>query len=193
MLTVTEQLLSINKYSRPGRRLDAHMGLIFHYVGIRNQRPRAVFDYFENDCPRMGHYSSAHDCIDLDGQVFHFAPYDEVTYHCGTENTDPKSGKVYTDWARARFPGYTSNPAGKTPNLVTLGIELCFSGLNGEFTEATLEAAAEDGARLCRDYRIPYENIGTHYKVVGWKECPLCWARRPEEFEAFHRRIIALI
>jgi N-acetylmuramoyl-L-alanine amidase len=193
MVTTTERLLSINKYSRPGRKLDAHLGLIFHFVGIQNQRPGAVFNYFEKDCPQLKHFSSAHDCIDIDGRVFHFVPYDEVAYHCGTENIDPKSGKIYTDWARSRFPQYTMNPAGTSPNLATLGIELCFTGDHGEFTEATLEAAAESGANLCRKYRIPLDNIGTHNHVVGWKECPLYWTRRLDEFEKFVSRIASLI
>ena len=192
MLNITERLLSVNKYSRPGRRLDARQGLIYHYVGIRNQRPPAVYDYFEKGCPHGGHYSSAHYCIDIDGHVFRYVPDDEAAYHCGTENTDPKSQKIYTDWARQRFPRYTANPAGTSPNLVALGIELCFIGAQGEFTEATVNSAAELGAFLCAKYGIAVENIGTHHHVVGWKECPLYWAKYPAAFEDFRSRIASL-
>ena len=192
-MVITEKLLVINKFSRPGRKLDAHLGLIYHYVGVRYQRPLAVFNYFEKDCLQIGHYSSAHYCIDQEGWTFRFVPDDEVAYHCGTDKIDPKSGKIYTDWARNRFPKYTNNPATTSPNMVTLGIELCSDGAQGELSEATLKAAAELGASLCIKYGIPVENIGTHNHVVGWKECPLYWTRYPEKFEQFRLRIIDLI
>jgi N-acetylmuramoyl-L-alanine amidase len=120
-------------------------------------------------------------------------PDGEVAYHCGTENIDPQSRKIYTNWARNRFLQYAMNPKETSPNMVTLGIELCFNGLEGEFTGETLEAAAELGAFLCREYRIPAENIGTHHQVVGWKECPLYWTKRPQEFESFRGRIKSLM
>jgi N-acetylmuramoyl-L-alanine amidase len=192
-MVIIEKLLSINKYSRPGRMLNMRLGLIYHYVGIRNQRPKAVWDYFEKDCPRLCRYSSAHYCIDLDGTNYQFIPDNEVAYHCGTENIDPKSQRIYSDWARERFPSHTNNPAVTSPNMITLGIELCFSGVNGEFTEATLASAAELGASLCVKYGIPINNVGTHHQVVGWKECPLFWAKRPEEFEKFKSRLANLI
>jgi N-acetylmuramoyl-L-alanine amidase len=82
------------------------------------------------------------------------------------------------------------NPAATSPNLATLGIEMCFTGECGEFTDATLEAATELGISLCLKHKIPPENIRTHSMVVGWKECPLYWARRHDEFYRFKHRII---
>ena len=193
MTKITELLLSLNKYSRPGRRLDAQLGLIYHYVGIRHQRPLSVYNYFEKDCPQMSRYSSAHYCIDQEGTIFRFVPDHEAAYHCGTDNPDPSSKKVYTDWARKRFPNYAMNPEKTSPNLCTIGIELCFNGVNGEFTEPTLKAAAELGASLCDKYKIPFDNIGTHHHVVGWKECPIFWAKHPEEFDRFRNRITGLV
>jgi N-acetylmuramoyl-L-alanine amidase len=188
-VTITESLLSINKYSRPGRKLDARLGIIYHYVGIRNQRPPAVYSYFEKDCPQTGHYSSAHYCIDIDGHIYQYVPDDEVAYHCGTDNIDPVSQKVYTDWARSLFLKYTMNPAVTSPNLATIGIEMCFTGAEGEFTGATLEAAIELGVSLCHKYKISPVNIGTHHMVVGWKDCPLYWTKRPDEFQRFMEQI----
>ena len=188
-MIIIERLLSINKFSRPGRKLDAKLGIIYHFVGIRNQRPPAVYSYFEEECPKKGRYSSAHYCIDIDGHVYQYVPDDEIAYHCGTENIDPGSQKIYTDWARSFFPKYTMNPTATSPNLATIGIEMCFTGQYGEFTETTLEAGIELGVRLCQKYQIPPENIGTHNLMVGWKECPLYWARRHDEFHKFKAQI----
>lgn len=189
-MIIIENLLTINKFSRPGRKLEAKLGLIYHFVGIRNQRPPAVYSYFENDCPRKGHYSSAHYCIDIDGTIYQYVPDDEIAYHCGTENIDPGSQKIYTDWARMVFPRHTMNPAVTSPNLATIGIEMCFTGANGEFTEHTLEAGIELDVKLCLKYQIFPENIGTHHMVVGWKDCPLYWAKRQNEFHKFKAEII---
>ena len=189
-MIITEKLLSINKFSRPGRKLTEHLGLAYHYVGKRNQRPHGVFSYFENDCPQKEHYSSAQYCIDINGRIYNFIPPNEVAYHCGTDNMDPGSNRVYTDWARGRFSKYTMNPTITSPNLATIGIEMCFTGHNGEFTDETLEAGIELGVLLCKKYKIPPENIGTHHMIIGWKECPLYWARKPDEFHKFKAAII---
>ena len=67
---------------------------------------------------------------------------------------------------------------------------MCFTGEYGEFTDATLEAGMELGDSLCLKHKIPPENIGTHNMVVGWKECPIYWVRRRDEFHKFKARII---
>jgi len=46
-VNVIEKLLTINQYSRSGRKLAACKGIIFHYVGIANQKALKTWDYFE--------------------------------------------------------------------------------------------------------------------------------------------------
>ena len=80
-MNITEKLLSINPFSRPGRLLAACKGIIFHYVGVANQRAINTWGFFEKACPLEKHYSSAHYIIDLNGDIYHAVPDNEVAYH----------------------------------------------------------------------------------------------------------------
>jgi N-acetylmuramoyl-L-alanine amidase len=188
-MKLQERLLTLNQYSRPGRKLAEKRALILHWVGVGGQRAETVRSYFDRDCPKERRYASAQYCIDLDGTVFRFIPDDEVAYHCGSSQPDPVSKKIYTDWAREVFGRYASDPAGNSPNNASLGIELCVIDNKGNFTPDTLDAAVKLAASLCGEYQIPLERVGTHKMVVGWKDCPLLWARQPELFEAFKKEV----
>jgi N-acetylmuramoyl-L-alanine amidase len=170
------------------RKLSACKGIVFHYVGIPNQRALTTWNYFERDCPRDKHYSSAHYIIDLNGDVIHCVPDDEVAYHCGSSIADPASGRIYTDWAREKFGYFASNPISASPNLCTIGIEMCVDG-NGEFTFETLNAAVELAVKLLDENHLHVNDIGHHNLVVGWKDCPLSWVKKPELFDEFKERV----
>ena len=187
-MKIIEKLLSINPFSRSGRRLSVCKGIVFHYVGVPGQKAVNVWNYFEKDCPADKHYSSAHYIIDLNGDIYHVVPDDEVAYHCGSEKSDPKSGRIYTDWARTKYGYYALDPVKTSPNYCTLGIELCIDS-KGNFTEETLQSAVELAAKLLGDNKLSVEDIGTHNLVVGWKDCPLPWVKNPALFEDFKERV----
>ena len=187
-MNVIKKLLSVNPFSRSGRRLAECRAVILHYVGIPSQRAAVVWNYFERDCPRDKHYSSAHYIIDLNGDIYHAVPDNEVAYHCGSSVLDPATGKIYTDWARQKFGHFVSDPTKNSPNNCTIGIELCING-NGDFTPETVNAAAELVAKLVRENNLTTEDIGHHQKVVGWKNCPLPWVKNPGLFDEFKDKV----
>jgi N-acetylmuramoyl-L-alanine amidase len=192
-MKLVEKFLSENKYTRPGiRKLAEKRAVILHWVGVPNQKALAVWNYFERECAGKT-YASAHYCVDLDGTVYRFIPDDEVAYHCGSSKTDPKSGKIYTDWARKIFGKYAEDPEGNSPNNAAIGIEMCVTDNKGNFAPETLQAAAELTAHLCKTYLIPIERVGTHKLVVGWKDCPLLWAQHPRKFEDFKKKVSGLL
>lgn len=185
-MQITEALLSINKYSRPGvMNLGRIQGIVLHWTGPAGHTARQVRRYFEVDCPALEHYSSAHYVIDFSGEILRLIPDWEKAYHCGTSTPDPASGRIYTDWARNAFGRYAEYPEALSPNGCTIGIELCAVGERGEFRDATISSAIELTAALCRDHGIPLERVGTHHMVVGWKDCPRLWTRTPALFDAF--------
>jgi len=169
------------------------MAVILHWVGKPMQRALGVWNYFETDCPAGKHYSSAHYIIDLNGDIYHAVPDDEVAYHCGADQKDPVSGRIYTDWAREKFGRYVLSPTVNSPNNCTLGIEMCVTDAQGNFTKETLDAAAELTAWLVKKYGLTIADIGTHHMVVGWKECPLLWTRKPALFDEFKERVRKLM
>ena len=187
-MDITEKLLTINPFSRPGRRLTECRAVILHFVGIPSQRASTVWNYFERDCPRNKHHSSTQYIIDLNGDIIRAIPDNEVAWHCGSSAVDPASGKIYTDWARRKFGHFVSDPTKSSPNFCTIGIELCIDG-KGNFTPETINAAVSLVAKLLQENNLTAEDIGHHKLVVGWKDCPLPWVKEPKLFEEFKDRV----
>jgi N-acetylmuramoyl-L-alanine amidase len=129
----------------------------------------------------------------LNGDIYHAVPDNEVAYHCGSSQPDPKSGRIYTDWARKKFGTYAERPDINSPNNCTIGIEMCVIDNKGNYTPETLGAARELVAKLIKGSRLSVDNIGTHHLVVGWKDCPRLWTEKPEEFESFKARVGPLV
>jgi N-acetylmuramoyl-L-alanine amidase len=188
-MKIIEKPLTINQYSHPGRLLGTVKGIILHWVGVGGQRAVSTWNFFEFACPKDKHYSSAHYIVDLNGDIYHAIPDKEVAYHCGSSREDPASGRIYTDWAREKFGPYAERPDINSPNNCTIGIEMCVIDSNGNFTAETLDAARELVAKLLKENRLTTRELGTHYKVVGWKDCPRLWYNRPDRFEEFKRGI----
>jgi N-acetylmuramoyl-L-alanine amidase len=192
-MKIIEKFLTVNPYSRPGRKPIEVKAVILHWTGMPMQRATGTWNYFENDCPANKHYSSAHYIIDLNGDVYHAVPDHEVAYHCGAGQKDPASGKIYTDWARGKFGRHAAYPDTASPNNCTVGIELCVTDAKGNFTPETLEAAAELTASLLKKHGLGVDDIGTHNMVVGWKDCPRLWTNNPALFDEFKERVRRLL
>ena len=191
-MNVIKKFLTVNQFNRPGWKLAECQGVILHYVGMPNQRALSVWNYFENDCPRNKHYSSTQYIVDLNGDVYHLMPDDEVAWHCGSTQADPVSGKIYTDWARDKFGRFAFNHQSTSPNHCTIGIELCIDKF-GNFTLETLNAASELVAKLLKENKLTVEEIGHHKLVVGWKDCPRPWVKNPALFAEFKNRVKAIL
>jgi N-acetylmuramoyl-L-alanine amidase len=179
-MNIIKRFLTINQYSRPGRRLAECRAVILHYVGMPGQRAQSVWNYFEVDCPRKPKHSSAHYIIDLNGDIYQAVPDDEVAFHCGSTQ--------YTDWAKRKFGHFVSDPTKNSPNNCTIGPELCIDR-QGNFTPDTLTAAVNLVAKLLTENNLTTEDIGHHNLVVCWKDCPLPWVKNPELFEQFKDRV----
>jgi N-acetylmuramoyl-L-alanine amidase len=192
-MKIIEKFLTVNQYSRPGRPSAGAKGIILHWVGAPMQRAINTWEWFETGCPRDKHYSSAHYIIDLNGDIYHAVPDNEVAYHCGSSAKDPSSGRIYTDWARGKFGRFAENPEINSPNNCTIGIEMCITDNKGNFTEETIRAAMELVAKLIKESNLAIDDVGTHYKVVGWKDCPRLWFNNPEKFEEFKLGVKSLL
>jgi N-acetylmuramoyl-L-alanine amidase len=188
-MKIIEKPLTVNPYSRPGRPLGEVKAIILHWTGSPMQRAVNTWGWFETGCPKEKHYSSAHYIIDLDGTIYHAIPDNEVAYHCGSSQVDPESGQIYTDWARKKFGPYANMPKVNSPNNCTIGIEMCVIDNDGNFAPETLGAARELVAALMELNRLTAKELGTHHQVVGWKDCPRLWTKRPELFEEFKQAV----
>ena len=184
-MTIEKQFLTPNEYSRPGIKLSELLGVVMHWTANPSANARQNRDFFESRKTGMGGYGSAHYIIGQDGGIVQCVPESEVAYHCGSSKTDPASGKIYTDYARAKFGIYAGASKTKTPNFCTVGVELCPTDLEGNFSQATISAAVELCADICKRGGLTAADITTHHNVVGWKDCPRLWTAKPELLEAF--------
>lgn len=183
-MQIIHDFLTINKYSRPGRKLREVLGVVMHWTANPTASAKENRDFFENRKTGMGGYGSSHYIIDRNGIVVAAVPENEVAYHCGSGGQkDPVSGKEYTNEARARFGRYASEE--NSVNNCTIGIELCPTDAAGNFTDATINTAIELCADICKRYGLISAAITTHHDVVGWKDCPKLWTNKPQLLDAF--------
>jgi N-acetylmuramoyl-L-alanine amidase CwlA len=80
-MNITRNFLTVNPYTRSGRRLAECKGIIFHFTGKPSQRAQSVWNYFENCCPREKRFASYHYIIDQNGDIIYAVPKNEVAFH----------------------------------------------------------------------------------------------------------------
>ncbi|GAB6393574.1 MAG: N-acetylmuramoyl-L-alanine amidase [Treponematales bacterium] len=179
-MNIEKDMLSVNPFSRPGKKMLAIKALVVHWVANPKSTARQNRDYFEGlrkqslDNPQS-RYASAHFIVGLDGEIIQCIPWDEMAYHVGA--------KTYTPLALSKLGHY--------PNNCTIGVELCHPGWDGAFTGETWKAAAELCNVLCEQNSLdPEEDILRHFDVTG-KLCPKYFVDNPEEFARFKGEVAA--
>ncbi|MDR1253342.1 MAG: N-acetylmuramoyl-L-alanine amidase [Treponema sp.] len=155
-MKIIEKLLTVNPYSRPGKALAPVKGIVVHWVANPKTTVEQNRNYFESLKHGVDErYAGAHFIIGLEGEVLQCLLENEVGYHVGAQK--------YTERALQELSSY--------PNNCTLGIELCHTNWEGEFTEATLESAKELIRELCERYNLGRRNVYRHFDITG-KDCP---------------------
>jgi N-acetylmuramoyl-L-alanine amidase CwlA len=85
-MTITDALLTPNKYSRPQIPLKSVKKVVLHYVGNPKSSAMANRNYFENQ-KSGGRYVSSHYIIGLEGEILRCVPENEVAYCSNQANT----------------------------------------------------------------------------------------------------------
>jgi len=186
-MAIIQNLLTVNPYSRSGKKLISVKAIVMHWTGNPNVDALANRNYWEFLKDGKNGYASAHYIVGLNGNIIQAIPTDEMAYHCGTS-------KGYTQYAKEKFREYCINPI-LSPNLVTIGIEMCPMDLQGHFNVATTDSAQKLVASLLKQFNLGVDDITYHSAIIGtsWKKCPLLWVNEPSRFDEFKAHVGSLI
>ena len=134
---ISQDLLPVNPYSRPGTPLEAVDGVVIHYVGNPGTSAEANRSYFQNLALTHETYASSHFLVGLEGEILQCVPLSEIAYCSNDRNED------------------------------TVSIEVCHPDEGGEFTPETLAAVEKLTAWLCGEFSLTTEDVIRHYDVNG--------------------------
>lgn len=170
-MKIQERYLTINPFSRPGTPLKSVKGIVLHWVAnpkTTAEQNRNYFESLKEQNISEKRYAGAHFIIGLEGEVIQCLLENEVGYHVGAN--------TYTDRAIKELSTY--------PNNCTIGIELCHTNWDGEFTSATLLSAKNLILELCERYSLNRENVYRHFDITE-KDCPHFFVQNQDEWVYF--------
>ena len=131
------QLLSINNYSRPGRKMDQINGIVIHYTANPGSTAIQNRNYFEGLKDSHVTKASSHFVIGLEGEIVQCIPSWEEAYASNNRNKD------------------------------TIAIECCHPDESGKFTRKTYRSMVNLTAWLCEKYNLKETDVIRHYDVTG--------------------------
>ncbi len=134
---ISEELLTVNEYSRPGIPLEQVNGIVIHYTANPGTTAEQNRSYFEGLKDSGIAYVSAHYVIGMDGKIIHCVPDDEVSYASNDRNGD------------------------------TISIECCHADETGQFSKETYDSLLWLTAYLMGTHDVPIDNVIRHYDVNG--------------------------
>lgn len=159
-MNIERQILTVNKFSRPAKKLIGVKGVVIHWVANAGSSAQANRNYFEGlkiqREVKNARYASAHFIAGLNGEVIQCIPVDEIAYHAGALSYSPGISEKLSPY----------------PNNCTIGIELCHPDWTGKFNDKTYGAAVELTAVLLKQFNLnPQKDVYRHFDITG-KICP---------------------
>ena len=177
-----ESWITPNYYSRPEYVLitETPKGIVIHWVANPMSSAIANRNFFENRKYGNNSYGSAHEIINLDGDIVLCIPENEMAYHVGSS--------TYTDKALEKLSDY--------PNDSTYGIECTHIDWDGLMTEDSYNTLVERCADLCIKWNLKAGvngDIWLHYEVVGWKDCHRYFVNNTDKWHEFLNEVQDMI
>ena len=194
-MQIKQILITPNKYSRSGIKLDKVTKIAVHYVGNPGTSAINNRNYFEGLKDQIPDSTGGY-CIKKDGSYLTYNGQKVKIRYVSAHFVIGLGGEIIqciplTEWS------YCTNQA----NGYSISIECCHPDSTGKFTAATEQALAELCAYLCGKFGLdPLNDIIRHYDVTG-KQCPLYWsptkyvtkATADARFTAFKQRVKYII
>lgn len=160
---ITEDLLEINDYSRPGTKLNKVKSVFVHYTANPGTSAAQNRSYFANLAKTRERSASAHFIIGYEGELIQCIPLEEQAYAVVTRNDD------------------------------SISIECCYLDEDGKFTQETYDTLIHTLAWLCSEYNLSSDDILRHYDCGGKKcplyyvEHEDAWEKLLTDVEAYRK------
>jgi N-acetylmuramoyl-L-alanine amidase CwlA len=177
MYYIENNFLTPNRWSRPQFKIKKIKGIVIHWVANPNTSAKNNRDFFENRKGGKLDFGSAHEVIDLDGDIIVCIPDTEMAYNCGS----------------ATYTSECLNRLGDSPNYYTYSIECTHIDWNGKMTDATYNTLVERCVDLCKKYGLTSNDLWLHKEVVGWKDCHKYFVDNPDKWKAFKQKVHDLL
>lgn len=168
-MKIEKRLLTVNRYSRPGTRLEKVTKIAVHYVGNPGSSAIANRNYFENQ-KNGGRYVSSHFIVGLSGEVIQCIPTDEISYCTNEANSYSISVECCHPDSSGKFNEKTEE------SLAELCAYLC-----GKFG-----LSAED---IIRHYDVTGKQCPLWWSPTKYQSADVANGR----FEAFKARVAGLL
>lgn len=136
-LSIQEEYLTKNEYSRPGTKIERITGIVVHYTGNPGTSAEANRNYFQKLAYDHSGYASAHFVVGLEGEIIQCVPLEEQAFATRTRNND------------------------------TIGIEVCHPDAAGKYNEKSYKTLIKLAAQLCIKYGLTEQDVIRHYDVTG--------------------------
>ena len=136
---ITQDLLPVNGYSRPGTPLTQVNGVVVHYTGNPGTTAEQNRNYFSNLAVTHKTKSSSHFIIGIEGKIIQCVPLDEISYCSNDRNGD------------------------------TIAVECCHPDETGKFTDETYASLVRLVQWLCKTYQLKSGQVIRHYDITGKK------------------------
>ncbi|MDE5778854.1 MAG: peptidoglycan recognition protein family protein [Lachnospiraceae bacterium] len=154
-LPITEEFLTVNRYSRPGLALTASpQYIVIHYTANPGSTAEQNRNYFENLKDTEETFASAQFVIGLEGEIIQCVPCNEMAY------------------------------CSNNLNEICISIEMCHPDDTGNFNDATYNNCVYLVAHLMNYYNLDMNHLIRHYDVTG-KNCPKYFVEHEDRWEVF--------
>lgn len=164
---IKKDFLTLNKYSRPGRKRKGVLGLEAHWVAAPGQDWQDVRQWFELRKGGKWSFGSTHFCVGLKGDLIQMIPEDEIAFSSGAKR------RFYKDGVQSKY--------GIPPYYNTLAIEMCHPDASGKLKEATYKSVINWFTYMCKKYNLIETDIERHWDLTG-KYCPKWYVDNPSEW-----------
>lgn len=134
---ITQDLLTVNEYSRPGTPLEEVRAVVVHYVGNPGTTAQQNRNYFQNLSKTHETSASSHFVVGLEGEIIQCVPLDEWSYCSSSANA----------WS--------------------IAIEVCHPDETGKFNQETMESLVRLLRWLVELYDLDRDGVIRHYDVTG--------------------------